>query len=60
MSAVELSEGEVEQLYALLKSREDILPRELLQLLARVEKSLYGRLTVEELERLSRLFSKGV
>jgi hypothetical protein len=57
MSGICLSDGEVEELYIALKPREAALPDPLISLLTRLERSLYQRLTVEELERLSRRFS---
>jgi hypothetical protein len=60
MSGVELSTEEIEELYALLKWREADLTRRLSGLLCRLEKSLYGRLTVGELEELAKRFASGV
>ncbi len=52
MTPVVLSPGEEEELYVALKHREGDLGEPLRGLLARIEKSLYGRLTIEEIERL--------
>ncbi len=57
MSGLQLSDAEIEELFAFLKAREDALSGRLIGLLGRVEKSLYGRLTVEEIEELSKRFS---
>ncbi len=51
-----LSDQEVEELYVELKPREGDLTVPLISLLTRLERSLYQRLTLEELERLSRRF----
>lgn len=59
MSALSLSDAEVEELYVALKPREAVLPATLVSLLTRLERSLYQRLTIEELERLSRRSSAG-
>jgi hypothetical protein len=56
MSGLELGDGEIEELYILLKPREQDLSQELLRLLNRIEKSLYTRMTVKELEELSLRF----
>jgi len=52
-----LTDAEIEELYVLLKPREDRLPEPLAGLLARLERSLYDRLTIEELERMRLRFS---
>jgi hypothetical protein len=54
MSGIALSDAEIEELYALLTSKEQALSGRLIGLLGRLEKSLYARLTVEEIEALSR------
>ncbi len=59
MSGLPLSDKEVEELYAVLKPMEAVLPASLLPLLVRLERSLYQRLTIEELERLSRPSGRG-
>ncbi len=53
MSGLLLSDDEEVELYVLLKPREAGLLRPLADLLRRIEHSLYQRLTVEEIERLS-------
>ncbi len=57
MSEVILSPHEENELYVLLKPREAGLPGALADLLRRLEKSLFDRLTIEELEQLSRRFA---
>jgi hypothetical protein len=57
MSGILLSDSEENELYVLLKPQETGLPEALKGLLRRVEQSLYGRLTIEEIERLSSRFS---
>ncbi len=52
MSGVQLTRGQEEELYVLLKAREAALPVPLGDLLRVIEKSLFQRLTVEEMERL--------
>ncbi len=54
MSGLSLSDAEVEELFAVLKPMEERLSAPVLSLLSRLERSLYQRLTVEQLERLSR------
>ncbi len=57
-SGLSLSDKEVEELYVELKPREGALAAPLIPLLTRLERSLYQRLTLEELERLSRRFAR--
>jgi hypothetical protein len=57
MGTVFLSDSEEDELYVLLKPREAGLPEGLKDLLRRVERSLYARLTIEDIERLSARFS---
>ncbi|MGO9412980.1 MAG: hypothetical protein ACLQCB_19805 [Spirochaetia bacterium] len=57
MGGIFLSDSEEDELYVLLKPREAGLPEALKDLLRRVERSLYARLTIEEIERLSGRFS---
>ena len=57
MGGILLSDNDETQLYVLLKPREAGLPQTLRDLLRRVERSLYGRMTVEDIERLSARFS---
>jgi hypothetical protein len=52
-----LSDIEIEELYVLLKPREETLAEPLAGLLARLERSLYDRLTIEELESMRRRFA---
>ncbi len=56
MSGVTLDDGEEVELYVVLKPREGKLAAPLGGLLRRVELSLFGRLTVEEIERLAARF----
>jgi hypothetical protein len=53
---VVLSEKEVEELYVLLRPRETELDEALQGLLQRIEKSLFERLTIEEIEGLAARF----
>jgi hypothetical protein len=48
-----LTTREEEELYILLKPRESGLPAPLDDLLRRIEKALFDRLTIEEIERLA-------
>lgn len=57
MGGTYLSDSEENELYVLLKPRETGLPEPLRDLLRRVERSLYERLTIEEIEGLSQRFS---
>ena len=52
-----LSDVEIEDLYVLLKPREETLAEPLTGLLARLERALYDRLTIEELERIRLRFA---
>lgn len=52
MSAAPLGSAEEEELYVFLKAREDELRAPLGAVLRRIEKSLFERLTVAEMERL--------
>jgi hypothetical protein len=54
--AVTLSSDEERELYVILKPRENALQRELDGLLRRIEKSLFSRLTIEEIEKLAERF----
>lgn len=47
-----LGTAEEEELYVFLRAREEHLPAPLEALLRRIEKSLFERLTVAEMERL--------
>lgn len=57
MNAVVLSAIEESELYVLLKPREARLSEPLDGLLRRIEKSLFDRLTIEEIEGLSARFA---
>ena len=57
MTSPGLTDEEIEELYVLLKPREETLAAPLAGLLARLERSLYDRLTIEELERMRLRFS---
>ena len=57
MTALGLTDKEIEELYVLLKPREDSLEEPLAGLLVRLERSLYDRLTIDELERMRLRFS---
>ncbi len=52
MSGVRLTGAQEEELYVLLKAREELLSGDLRELLRAIEGSLFQRLTVEEMERL--------
>lgn len=56
MSGVVLSNDEERELYVFLKPRESALETHLDGLLRRIEKSLFSRLTIEEIERLAERF----
>jgi hypothetical protein len=53
---VALTEKEVEELYVVLKPRETDLEEPLQGLLKRIEKSLFERMTIEEIETLAARF----
>ena len=53
---VVLSSDEERELYVLLKPRESYLQDGLDALLRRIEKSLFSRLTIEEIEKLAERF----
>jgi hypothetical protein len=52
LSPTTLTDEEEKEVYVLLKRREGDLSRPLVGLMRRLEKSLYARLTVGEMERL--------
>jgi hypothetical protein len=52
-----LSDTEIEELYVLLKPREESLAASLAGLLARLERSLYDRLTIDQIERMRLRFT---
>ena len=53
-----LSEPEQEELYVLLKPREQGLSAPLAGLLRRIEQTLFQRLTIEQIEALATRFEK--
>ncbi len=55
---VTLTEKEEEELYVVLKPRESDLEEPLQGLLQRIEKSLFERLTIEQIEGLAARFEK--
>jgi hypothetical protein len=57
VNPITLSDREIEDLYVILKPREETLGAALEELLARLERALYDRLTIEELEQLRLRFS---
>jgi hypothetical protein len=59
VSGVVLSNEEEEELYVMLKPSEMELGESLGSFLRRIEKALFDRLTVEEIERLAARFRKG-
>jgi hypothetical protein len=52
-----LTDAEIEELYVLLKPREESLGAPLEGLLARLESALFDRLTIDQIERLRLRFS---
>ena len=58
-SGVVLSSDEEKELYIILKPRESALQGSLDSLLRRIEKSLFNRLTIEEIEKLAERFPTG-
>ena len=54
--AIILSSDEERELYVILKPRENALQGQLDGLLRRIEKSLFSRLTIEEIEKLAERF----
>jgi hypothetical protein len=59
MSDVILTHREQEELYVLLKPREDTMAEPLEGLLAKIEQALFQRLTIEEIEELAARFGSG-
>jgi hypothetical protein len=57
VNPITLSDREIEDLYVILKPREESLGAPLEELLTRLERALYDRLTIDELERLRLRFS---
>lgn len=56
--SVGLNDREVEEIYVLLKPRETTLDGTLEGVLRRVEKALFERLTIEEIEALAARFGR--
>jgi hypothetical protein len=54
-----LTDEEEQELYVLMKPREERLTAALAALLRRLENALYARLTIEELEGLAARFDAG-
>jgi hypothetical protein len=59
MSDVILTHREQEELYVLLKPREDTMAAPLEGLLVKIEQALFQRLTIEEIEELAARFGSG-
>ena len=59
MTGFILTDKEQEELYILLKPEEDILTEPLALVLRRIEKSLFQRLTIEQIEALAARFDGG-
>ncbi len=59
MSGVQITEREQEELYVILKPRETEIGAPLEALLRRVEKALFERLTIAEIEALTARFPPG-
>jgi hypothetical protein len=57
LTSLDLSDREIEELYVLLKPREESLGDPLEGLLARLEQLLFDRLTIEQIEQLRLRFS---
>jgi hypothetical protein len=57
MSGVVLSNDEERELYVILKPRESALQGQLEELLRRIERSLFSRLTIGEIEKLAERFT---
>lgn len=57
MTAITLSAPEIEELYVLLKPREESLGVPLEGLLVRLERTLFDTLTIDQIERLRLRFS---
>lgn len=55
-----LSGREIVGAYLFLKDRESELDETLRQLLARIEKALFAKLSIDEFERLEQLYRSGV
>ena len=59
MSDVILTHREQEELYVLLKPREETLAEPLEVLLSKIEQALFQRLTIEQIEELAARFESG-
>jgi hypothetical protein len=59
VTTLNLSDQEIEELYVLLKPREESLGAPLEGLLARLERTLFDRLTIDQIERLRLRFTAG-
>ena len=59
MTGFILTDREQEELYVLLKPEEDTLTEPLTVVLRRIEKSLFQRLTIEQIEALAARFDGG-
>jgi hypothetical protein len=57
VNPVTLDPREQEELYVVLKPRENELPRVLGGVLRRIEQELFQRMTIEEMEKLAARFS---
>ncbi len=57
MNPISLSDREIEDLYVILKPLEETLGAPLEELLERLERALYDRLTIDEMEQLRLRFS---
>jgi hypothetical protein len=56
VNLVTLDPGEQEELYVVLKPRENALSHALSGVLRKIEKELFQRLTIEEMEKLAARF----
>jgi len=56
VTGIVLSDPEQEEIYVLLKPREDSLPEPLEEVLRKVERALFQRLTIEQIEALAARF----
>jgi hypothetical protein len=58
VNVLALNAREQEELYVILKPREETLVEELSGLLRRIERELFQRMTIEELEKLASRFPR--
>ena len=56
---IELNEREAAGIYLQLKRRDDELDLTMCRLLTRIEKELYARLSIQQLENLEELYRRG-